>query len=136
MIIVRREVDAPAALKRLAEGTRVRVGGGHALNPEWLTLVGGREAGVSGRIVHFLTGSDGKRRAIVELDAPLRVKLATGETVVGDRLHLGLRHARERWTSGAVVGVALVVPREATDGEREEYVEAAAVVRALTSPEK
>ncbi|MBJ7332727.1 MAG: hypothetical protein JHC95_22725 [Solirubrobacteraceae bacterium] len=125
---------------RVEIGARVRISGGYADPPVWLTdtSVGGRREGVAGVVVAFLPALGGWV-AVIELDEELTVQLLGMPKISGRFLSASLRHERRRWVSGETVAIALAAadPRLASndaDAWWGEYFESHAVVSVLEPP--
>jgi hypothetical protein len=79
-------------------GDRVRLSGGHEMNPKWLA---GNEAYL-GIVSSFIPGQNETPAAVVKLDAQIACDGVVGEFVI-----LELRHKGATWKSRAYVHVEL-----------------------------
>ncbi len=116
-------------------GTRVKVSGGYAVRPEWLSLVPGPSPCVAGAVSEFVAGPGSQQAAVVSLDMPLEVALPDGTHIVGSALVLSLRHVGHKWISGEIVAVALrpdtPLGHTSTSTPWGEQVESSAVIHLL-----
>jgi hypothetical protein len=92
----------PRKTDQMREGARVRIRGGHEVQPSWLPEFSGR-AGVLGILVRYIpiTAKLGKE-AVIRLDRTLEVDGHEGNYLV-----LHLTDPSTQWTNGAKVRVEL-----------------------------
>lgn len=83
---------------KLRVGQRVRLSGGHSLDPTWLA---GRKE-ILGRVNSFIPGQNRQSAVLVDLDEPLEFDGMRGEVVV-----LDLRFVGARWRRHEIVGIEL-----------------------------
>jgi hypothetical protein len=84
--------------KRLRVGDRVRLYGGHAEQPKWLS----GSTGYRGECTAFIPGEQPQPAAVIRLDTPI-----TFDGVTGHFVALRLRYVGARWSKQEVVHIEL-----------------------------